>query len=50
MLPSIANEIYKVEKKFIDEIDERKNNFGKFSKKDYSTIYTKRTSVVTQTC
>ena len=36
MLPSIVDEIYKVEKKLIDEIDERKNDFGKFSKKRLS--------------
>ena len=50
MLPSTVDEIYKVEKKFIDEIDERKNDFGKFSKKDYPTIYNKKTSAATQTC
>ena len=35
---------------FCRECDERKNVFGKFSKKDYPTIHTKRTSVATQTC
>ena len=48
MSPSIVDEIYKVEKKFIDEIDERKSVSGEFSKKDYPTIHTKRTSVATQ--
>ena len=39
-----------VANEFCRECDERKNFLGKFSKKDYPTIHTKRTSVATQTC
>ena len=42
-LIQIANE-------FCRESDNRKNVFGKFSEKDYSSIHTQKTSVGTQTC
>ena len=43
-------DMIQVANEFCRECDERKNVFGKFSKKDYPTIHTKRTSVATQTC
>ena len=43
-------DMIQVTNEFFRECDERNNVFGKFSKKDYLTIHTKRTSVATQTC
>ena len=43
-------DMIQVANEFCRECDGRKNVFGKFSKKDYPTIHTKRTSVATQTC
>ena len=43
-------DMIQVANEFCRECDERKNVFGKFSKKDYPAIHTKRTSVATQTC
>ena len=43
-------DMIQVANEFCRECDERMNVFGKFSKKDYPTIQTERTSVATQTC
>ena len=43
-------DMIQVTNEFFRECDERNNISGKFSKKDYLTIHTKRTSVATQTC